>query len=98
MYDFLQALQIDALNGGALCGEDLTAGDKGGRTLDSINPATAQPIAQIRMASAAHYEQVIQRSQKAFASWRSVPAPSVAKSCGRWPCRCAITRRPWASW
>ena len=75
MHDFLQALQIDAVNGGAYCGEDLTAADQNSRTLESINPATGQPIAKIRLATAAHYDRVVTQTQKAFLDWRSVPAP-----------------------
>ncbi len=75
MHDFLQVLQIDAANGGAYCGEDLTAADKGGRTLDCINPATGKSIAQVRLATAAHYDRVVTQAQKAFTTWRQVPAP-----------------------
>ncbi|TMQ52678.1 MAG: aldehyde dehydrogenase family protein [Candidatus Eisenbacteria bacterium] len=42
----------------------------------SHNPATGEPIARVRMASAGDYEAVMQAAQKAFETWRLVPAPA----------------------
>ncbi len=45
-----------------------------GATISPHNPATGQKsIAQVRCATAADYEDVIQSSQQAFDVWRTVP-------------------------
>lgn len=41
----------------------------------SVNPATGEPIAGVKLDSADTYEQTIAESQEAFKRWRSVPAP-----------------------
>ncbi len=48
----------------------------GGEEIASINPATGQPLARVRMASAADFDRVAAEASRAFASWRTVPAPS----------------------
>lgn len=43
--------------------------------LESINPATEKSIGAVRLATADDYEAVVRKSEKAFHSWRMVPAP-----------------------
>jgi len=47
----------------------------GAKIVESINPATAQPIAKVYCATEADYEQLIKDSEAAFKVWREVPAP-----------------------
>lgn len=44
-------------------------------SVTSDNPATGEPIAAIKLDSAAKYEEVIRTSVQAFEKWREVPAP-----------------------
>lgn len=41
----------------------------------SVNPATGEPIAGVKLDTADSYEETIAESQEAFKRWRSVPAP-----------------------
>jgi aldehyde dehydrogenase (NAD+) len=71
--DVLASLGIDAMNSGA-CHEswiDVPRGEERAST----NPATGRPIARVRMASAADYEEIVGRAQGAFRTWRTVPPP-----------------------
>lgn len=43
--------------------------------LTSYNPATEQPIAQVKLCSEKHYETLMEEAQQAFEEWRRVPAP-----------------------
>ena len=47
----------------------------GAKVIESINPATGQPIAKVHCATEADYEQLIKDSEAAFKLWREVPAP-----------------------
>jgi aldehyde dehydrogenase (NAD+) len=46
-----------------------------GARIESINPATAKPLAAVRMASAQEYDALAKRSHAAFLQWRAKPAP-----------------------
>ncbi len=46
-----------------------------GPTLTSFSPATGLPIADVRMATAGNYDEVVDSSVAAFRKWRDVPAP-----------------------
>ena len=72
MHDVLRALDIAASNSGAYCGRWL---DTKGVAITANNPATGKPIATVRAASAADYEQVVSAAQSAFLRWRELPAP-----------------------
>jgi aldehyde dehydrogenase (NAD+) len=68
----LADLGIDEENPGAFDGTFLdTRGDR----IDSLNPATGEPIAAVRLATAADYERVAEVSVAAFEQWRAWPAP-----------------------
>ena len=74
MHDFLDELQIQSINAGAYCGGALQS-TASTSAIDSINPSTGQPIAQIQLATAKQYDQVAAQAQQAFTAWRGVPAP-----------------------
>jgi len=47
-------------------------------SISSINPATGQALGKIQTTNNETYEKIIVQSQKAFLSWREVPAPKRA--------------------
>ncbi len=71
--DILEQLHVEPLNSGA-CYGDWIAEPSGGE-LESLNPATGEVLAKIRMAGLADYECVMDHAAKAFLEWRMVPAP-----------------------
>jgi aldehyde dehydrogenase (NAD+) len=71
----LERLRLSAVNPGACTGQDGWITDSKGSRLVSYNPATGEPVADVVMASAATYDQVVTTAQDAFTSWRSIPAP-----------------------
>ncbi len=71
--DILDDLGIQPVNPGACHGEWLAPPSAG--ELASLNPATGQPIARVRLAGLPEYEAVMARALEAFASWRMIPAP-----------------------
>jgi len=72
VHDFLSRLGIESVNSGAWSpGPRLTSG----RTVESFDPATGQPIAAVRLADVGDYEAIVSEAQRAFAEWRNVPAP-----------------------
>ncbi|MEJ0090702.1 MAG: aldehyde dehydrogenase family protein [Limisphaerales bacterium] len=46
-----------------------------GKVLSSVSPIDGKLLATVRLAMAAEYEQTIRAAEKAFASWRILPAP-----------------------
>jgi len=71
--EILEKLGLSAVNSGA-CGRSWIEAPGGGE-LVSLNPANAQPIATVRMASAADYERVASEAHETFLRWRMLPAP-----------------------
>jgi aldehyde dehydrogenase (NAD+) len=71
--EILEKLHIEPVNSG-VCHGDWIAGPSGGE-MESINPATGQPLAKVKMAGPADYECVVARAGEAFRDWRMVPAP-----------------------
>ena len=71
--EILERLHIEPLNSGACYGDWIA--NPSGDELESLNPATEEPLAKIKMAGPAEYELVIQQAQEAFRSWRMTPAP-----------------------
>ncbi len=71
--DILERLHIEPVNSGA-CYGDWTA-NPSGTELTSLNPATGEPLAKIKMAGAGDYETVVSRAADAFLDWRMLPAP-----------------------
>ncbi|MFQ5690275.1 MAG: aldehyde dehydrogenase family protein [Gemmatimonadota bacterium] len=71
MYDFLQALGIEADNPGGFCGEWIGGGDE----LEVTTPIDGSSVATVRQVTVDEYERVAARAREAFLSWRRVPAP-----------------------
>ncbi|HEX4966682.1 MAG TPA: aldehyde dehydrogenase family protein, partial [Thermoanaerobaculia bacterium] len=46
-----------------------------GERVESLNPATGEPLAAVRLATAEDYERVAAASVRAFQEWRTWPAP-----------------------
>ena len=49
--------------------------DPGGATVTSVDPTTGEPLAEVTMASADTYARVRAEAERAFAEWRTWPAP-----------------------
>jgi aldehyde dehydrogenase (NAD+) len=71
--EILEKLHIEPVNSGA-CHGDWIAGPSGGQ-LESMDPATGEPLAKIQLAGPADYESVVARATGAFLDWRMMPAP-----------------------
>jgi aldehyde dehydrogenase (NAD+) len=71
--EILERLHIEPLNSGA-CYGDWIANPSGGE-LESLNPASGEPLARVKLAGPADYEYVVERAHEAFLEWRMVPAP-----------------------
>ena len=68
----LRSLGIEAENPGAFDGGWIaTTGER----IESIDPATGEPIAAVRMASQEEYERVAAATAAAFREWQTWPAP-----------------------
>jgi len=72
--NILKELHIDAVN------PAYSTGKQGGKTdanpgLSSFSPVDGEKIADVHLATAQDYEQVIETAQNAFLFWRQVPAP-----------------------
>ncbi len=70
--DALQSLGLAAENPGAFAGSWI---DTTGERIESLNPATGEPIAAVRLASLGEYERVAAASVEAFRQWQTWPAP-----------------------
>ncbi len=68
----LKALDLGADNPGAFDGRWI---ETTGERVESINPATGEAIAAVRMTTFDEYERVAKSSVAAFREWRSWPAP-----------------------
>ena len=69
----LDRLGIEPVNSGACWGEWIAA--PSGAELASINPATGEELARIRMAAEEDYDEVVWRAAQTFKEWRMLPAP-----------------------
>jgi aldehyde dehydrogenase (NAD+) len=68
----LDALGLEDENPGAFAGQWIrTTGER----VESLNPATGEPIAAVRMATADDYEKVVRVTVDAFREWQTWPAP-----------------------
>jgi len=73
MHSFLNRLGIDGeLPGGSL-GHDAWVGS--GDTIASVDPATQEEIARVRLVTQEEYDTLATASVRAFKEWRDVPAP-----------------------
>lgn len=68
----LKSLELEAVNVGFSGAKNSVSRPN---KLVSLNPSTGEPIAEVGQAELADYEQVITTAEKAFESWRMVPAP-----------------------
>ena len=75
MKSLLLRLGIEEENPGACTGPGSWISDPGGEVLVSRNPTTGDPIAGVVTAAPSAYEKVILAAERAFQSWREVPAP-----------------------
>ena len=73
MQDFLNELGIKEVNSGACYGKWID--QPSGGELVSVSPIDGKPIATILQAGEDDYEQVVAAAEKAFATWRVLPAP-----------------------
>ena len=71
--DILERLHIEPVNSGACYGDWIA--DPSGGEIESINPATGEPLAKVLRAGPEDYERVAASAQEAFLDWRMVPAP-----------------------
>jgi len=71
--EILEKLHIEPVNSGACYGDWIA--NPSGRELESISPATGEPIAKVKLAGPADYEAVMSRAVDAFREWRMIPAP-----------------------
>ena len=71
--EILEKLHIEPLNSGACYGDWIAS--PSGSELESINPATGEPLAKVMMAGLPDYECVVARAGEAFLDWRMIPAP-----------------------
>ncbi|HYU32561.1 MAG TPA: aldehyde dehydrogenase family protein [Thermoanaerobaculia bacterium] len=68
----LDSLGLEAENPGAFAGEWIPTH---GERVESLNPATGEPIAAVNMASVDDYERVSAVTLEAFREWQTWPAP-----------------------
>src|ERR1051325_11655834 len=73
MNDILRELGLTDVNSGAYADEWIEA--PSGDLLESINPATGEVIARVKMAARAEYELAGAAAARAFEAWRMTPAP-----------------------
>jgi len=71
--EILEKLHIEPLNSGACYGDWIP--NPSGAELESLNPATGEPLAKIKLAGPDDYECVMERAAEAFLAWRMAPAP-----------------------
>jgi aldehyde dehydrogenase (NAD+) len=73
MKDFLQALQLQALNHGTSTGSHWTT--EYDQIIDSYSPVDGQKIGSVTVTTRAAYDATVAKAQAAFAEWRQWPAP-----------------------
>lgn len=73
MHSFLNNLGIKKENLGGCYGIDNWVGS--GETIISINPATGEPIAKIRLIDEKEYNNIVKSACSTFKKWRELPAP-----------------------
>jgi aldehyde dehydrogenase (NAD+) len=71
--ELLNRLGLQDVNSGVWCGEWIQ--QPAGSEIDSINPATSEPIARVLCAACKDYERCVERAQEAFTTWRTMPPP-----------------------
>jgi aldehyde dehydrogenase (NAD+) len=71
--EILENLHIEPLNSGACYGDWIP--NPTGLELESINPATGEPLSKVKMAGLEDYESVMAQASESFLNWRMIPAP-----------------------
>jgi aldehyde dehydrogenase (NAD+) len=71
--EILENLHVEPLNSGASYGDWIARPE--GAVLESLNPATGEVLARVRMAGPADYETVVSAAAESFSNWRMTPAP-----------------------
>ena len=71
--DFLKKLGIQSRNPGSSTGAIWF--DKAAETIGSFSPVDGKKIADVTVTSREEYDEIIARSEEAFRSWRTWPAP-----------------------
>lgn len=75
MKSLLEKLNLSETNAGACTGMNGWLHDPQGSQLVSYNPTTGEAIGSVIQASAATYDRVVEAAQRAFTTWRMLPAP-----------------------
>jgi aldehyde dehydrogenase (NAD+) len=73
--NFFNHLGIEDFNPGVCLGPGRWTGKDPARRIDSLNPATGERIASVGVATASDLKMLVKESQRAFTTWRTVPAP-----------------------
>ena len=71
----LSALGLADTNSGTFLGNDAWSKTTSAGVLEPMNPATNEVLAKVHASSDEDYETIVRNAQKAFAEWRSIPAP-----------------------
>jgi aldehyde dehydrogenase (NAD+) len=74
MLDFVKELGIKEVNSGACYGPGWIERPTGGELVSS-SPIDGKPIARVLQAGPEDYERIADEAQRAFRSWRALPAP-----------------------
>jgi aldehyde dehydrogenase (NAD+) len=75
MHALLEKLNLNDVNPGACTGPGGWIADAKGERLVSYNPTSGEPIATVVQATAFTYAAVAESTQRAFTTWRMLPAP-----------------------
>ena len=75
MKDILEKLSISDHSFGSCIGGEGWIENTNEGVIESINPSNGEKIASVYKSSESDYEKVIEASNKAFLTWRKVPAP-----------------------
>lgn len=73
--ELLNLLHLAKQNNGASTGPHWWSQHHTAGEITSYNPATGEPIANVYRATLEDYQHIVQENQRAFLSWREVPAP-----------------------
>src|SRR6185437_15407654 len=71
--DFLKQLNVLSTNSGTSTGSEWR--NESGNILESFSPVDGKRIAAVNLTSRAAYDEVVESAGKAFAIWRTWPAP-----------------------
>lgn len=74
MLEILKKLKLEAVNPGAFSAHGWHSALNQAR-LSSSSPVHGEKLAEVALATAEDYENIMMRAQKAFEEWRRVPAP-----------------------